>query len=93
MSSILDTEVTDRALEGSRVTRVELSPDGSRARVWVAFDRDRAVEARAVERAFTRATGFIRTRLCDVLPLKRIPELRFRLDPAVADVADILEKD
>ena len=29
-----------------------------------------------------RASGFLRSRLCEALPLKRIPELRFRCDPA-----------
>jgi ribosome-binding factor A len=38
--------------------------------------------ARALEGAFTRASPYIRVRLCDALPLKRSPELSFRHDPA-----------
>ena len=85
MNSLLDGEVTDPRLEGTRVTRVELSRDGSRARVWFQLTKtaDEGVpsadEARA---AFEHAQGFFRSRLCDALSLKRMPELRFRHDPA-----------
>lgn len=82
LNSLLEIEINDPALEGVRVTRAELSRDGSRARIWfvLASNRD-ALRALAT---FERASGFLRSRLCDALPLKRSPELTFRHDPVAA---------
>ena len=86
MNSLLNGEVTDPRLEDTQVTRVELSRDGSRARIW--FTRTAREAAPRVDEtlvAFARASGFFRSRLCDALSLKRMPELRFRHDPAAVD--------
>jgi ribosome-binding factor A len=83
LNSILDDEIGDPRLEGTRVTLVELSRDGSRARVWFVTNRDGGgASFREIEAALERASGFFRSRLCDALTLKRIPELGFRHDPA-----------
>jgi ribosome-binding factor A len=87
LNSIIDGEVTDPRLEGTRVSFVELSRDGSRARVWLSSARDEenedgALGAAELEAAFERASGFLRSRLCEALPLKRMPELTFRCGPA-----------
>ena len=87
MNSLLDGEVSDPRLEDTRVTRVELSRDGSRARIWFTKTGDTASpdETRA---ALDHAAGFFRSRLCDALSLKRMPELRFRHDPALVIPVD-----
>jgi ribosome-binding factor A len=88
LNSILDFEITDPRLDGTRISMVELSRDGSRARVWVSFHADTianascAQSALVLELAFERAAGFFRRRLCEALPLKRMPDLSFRVDPA-----------
>jgi ribosome-binding factor A len=53
--------------------------------VWLssAAGSSGACSALELEAAFARASGFFRGRLCEALPLKRMPELSFRLDPAV----------
>lgn len=84
---MLEIEINDPALDDARVTRAELSLDGSRARVWFALASGQDA-ARAL-RAFERASGFLRSRLCDALAIKRIPELTFRYDP----VATLGERD
>jgi ribosome-binding factor A len=90
LNSILDFEITDPRLEGTRINMVELSRDGSRARVWVSWHAEAganasfAQSALVVELAFERAAGFFRRRLCEALPLKRMPDLSFRLDPAAS---------
>jgi len=82
LNSLLDGEIADPRLEGVRVSRVELTRDGSSARVWfVVLDSDEPISQAKFLAAFERAAGFFRTRLCEALPLKRIPELRFRYDP------------
>jgi ribosome-binding factor A len=86
LNSILDTEINDPRLEGIRITSVELSRDGARARIWFQVSTDRGeIAAAEVTRALERATGFLRGRLCDALPLKRTPELRFAVDPGAYD--------
>ncbi|HKO53820.1 MAG TPA: ribosome-binding factor A [Polyangiaceae bacterium] len=98
LNSILDFETTDPRLEGTRISYVELSRDGSRARVWVSLNANangnliRAAGAVELEAAFERAAGFFRGRLCEALPLKRMPDLSFRLDPAAsAELVNELE--
>jgi ribosome-binding factor A len=84
LNSILDGELGDQRFAGVRVTLVELSRDGSRARIWYSMtDTHDAARAFATQQAFGRAASFFRTRLSDALPLKRSPELSFRHDPAV----------
>jgi ribosome-binding factor A len=87
LNSLLEVEVNDPVLDGTRVIRVELSGDGSRARVWFSTGNP-LLCAVQVQRAFERAGGFLRSRLCDALPLKRLPELRFRHEPAALLAGD-----
>jgi ribosome-binding factor A len=84
LNSILDGELGDHRFDGVRITLVELSRDGSRARIWYCMT-SHSNDAESVSRtsdAFARASGFFRQRLCEALPLKRTPELTFRHDPA-----------
>jgi ribosome-binding factor A len=83
LNSILDGELGDERFEGVRVSIVELSRDGSRARIWYCMTRNQdAARVAETQAAFGRASAFFRSRLCDALPLKRSPELSFRHDPA-----------
>ena len=84
LNSILDGELGDERFSGVRITLVELSRDGSRARIWYSMTtlHDAACVA-AAQSAFGAASRFFRSRLCDALPLKRFPELSFRHDPAL----------
>ena len=86
LNSILDFEMSDPRLEGTRVSFVELSRDGSRARVWLSLTKPASgvSSAAELEAAFERASGFFRGCLCEALPLKRMPELSFRVDPALS---------
>lgn len=93
LNSLLDSEMGDPRLEDARVTSVELSSDGSRARVWfVIVSDERAAFAEVAQAALERAAGFLRSRLCEALPLKRIPELRFRHDPCVVPNGNLAEE-
>jgi len=83
LNSILDGELFDPRFDCVRVTQVELSRDGSRARVWYSMPSHDDQKLRAAQTALAHAASFFRSRLCDALPLKRSPELTFRHDPAV----------
>ena len=86
LNSILNHEITDRRLESAHVTRVELSRDGSRARVWytLAESPERSHGGSAEhQHAFEGACRFLRARLTEALPLERTPSLQFFWHPAV----------
>jgi ribosome-binding factor A len=86
LNSILNNEINDRRLEAASVTRVELSKDGSRARVWFTLGSSPELyRIRERESALERACGFLRARLTEALPLARSPQLHFRWDPASHD--------
>jgi ribosome-binding factor A len=75
LQSILRDDVSDPELEGVVVRAVVLSSDYRNARVHFLVPRGRPRSA--VERAFARATPFLRARLIEGVELKRTPELRF----------------
>ena len=85
MNSLLESEINDRDLDGVRITTVELSHDGARARLWYIMTHEQLEPSPTTERAFQRASGFLRRELCDSLSLKRTPELQFRRDPSASE--------
>jgi ribosome-binding factor A len=95
LNSILDGELGDGRLNGAHVTLVEMSRDGSRARIWYATTSRDATSVARTKLAFEHAAPFLRARLCDALPLKRMPELSFRHDPALLGAvgAELTETD
>lgn len=88
-------EVNDPRLADLVPTSVQMSPDLRNAKVMYALREDpraaaengkpaarRAVDprARAIEDGLQRVTPFLRTRLVDVVAMKRLPELHFHRD-------------
>jgi ribosome-binding factor A len=79
------------------LTRVDVAPDFSNARVyWSALAvRPRAADEGvaadpATQAGLDSAAGFLRSRLAAELRLRRIPELRFLHDPSLAEGAHTL---
>src|SRR2546421_13099574 len=80
LMALLRDEVQDPRLDEVRVTAVELSVDYRSARVrWVAPDETKPALDK-VQRAFERASAFLRRRLGEALDLKRLPTLSFVFD-------------
>jgi ribosome-binding factor A len=79
VARILHEEVTDPRIGLVTLTRVDVAPDLSNARIFwsTVGDRDE------IERGLTSAAGFVRGRLARVLPLRKVPELRFLWDPSL----------
>ena len=75
LRTILRDDITDPDLDDVRLTAVVLSPDSKLARLHYVIPRGR--ERAKAERAFVRATGFLRGRLAEGVELKRTPDLRF----------------
>jgi len=89
LRAILRDDVSDPDLDEVRITAVTLSPDYRSARVHfvVPAGRPRA----DVERAFERASAFMRGRLAEGVELKRTPELRFVFEAEVGAEASAQE--
>lgn len=82
IARILREEVTDPRVELVTLTRVDVAPDLSHAIVlWSAIDEGAIAR---IEQGLASAASFVRRRLARELPLKRMPELRFRYDPSLA---------
>jgi ribosome-binding factor A len=83
LASLLARDVHDPGIGFVTITRVQVSPDIQLARVFYTVlgdDKSRATSARALE----RATPFLRRQIGSRLRLKRVPELKFQYDEAVA---------
>jgi ribosome-binding factor A len=87
LRAILRDDISDPELDGVRLTAIVLSPDSKVARVHFVVPRSRSRPN--AERAFVRATGFMRGRLAEGVELKRTPDLRFvyegELDPSTEE--------
>jgi len=87
IARLLRQEVTDPRVGLVTLTRVDVAPDLSNATVyWSALDAEASVdEARleVLEAGLASAASFLRRRAARELPLKRMPELRFRYDPSL----------
>lgn len=65
------------------LTRIDVSPDLANATVHWSTLEDVEGAREVVEQGLTSAAGFVRRRLAAVLPLRRVPALRFRYDPSM----------
>ncbi len=80
IARILIEEVTDPRIALVTLTRVDVAPDLSHAVVfWSALD---STALDRIEDGLESAAPFLRRCLARELPLRRMPELRFRHDPS-----------
>jgi ribosome-binding factor A len=82
LAGILLSRVRDPRLGLATVTRVEVSTDGSHARVFVSFLGDESADVSGL-RALESAAAFIRGELGRRLEVRRVPELAFQADPGM----------
>jgi ribosome-binding factor A len=85
LSRLFREEVTDPRVGLVTLTRIDVAPDLSHALVfWSALDvasgDDRIAERQA---GLDSAASFLRRRIASALPLRHMPELRFRYDPSL----------
>ena len=94
LARLLREEVTDPRICLLTLTRVDVAPDFSNARVhWSALAEGVSAnvpDAEATQDGLDSAAGFLRSRLAGVLTLRRIPELRFVHDPSLRGGAETL---
>ena len=68
------------------ITSVDVSPDLSRARVWVSIYASPEVRAETLK-ALARAAGYLRHQIGQRMRSKRIPHLDFHLDDSLEEGA------
>ena len=88
---MFENEIRDGRLQDVRITFVDLTADGSCARIWYSS----AAATRELEAALARVAPFLRSNLAEGLGLKRTPEIRFRRDEATRalDVNDRISEE
>ena len=89
LARLLRAEVADPRIDLVTITRVDVSPDLRNARVyWSRLGTEAEAESEAAADAcgdgLASAAAFLRRRLAQLLPLKRVPALDFHYDPSVA---------
>jgi len=85
VARVLRAETTDPRIGLVTITRVDVAPDLSHALIfWSALASDDPEAIARVEAGLDSAAPFLRRRLAQALPLRRMPELRFRFDPSLA---------
>lgn len=82
LGEALAGEVRDPRLAGLTITHVEVSRDLAVARVY--YTLADGVDAGEVEAGLKTAGGFFRTAVARQLRMRKVPELRFRLDETLA---------
>jgi ribosome-binding factor A len=90
ISDLLLREVRDPRLSVLiSITRAEVAPDLSNARVFVSVMGDEA-EQDAAMKALNAAAAFFHRELKKRVELRRVPFLTFRLDTSIAKGAEVL---
>jgi ribosome-binding factor A len=90
VARILVEEISDPRIALVTVTGVDVSPDLRYATVFVATHGDDAHTSAALA-GLDSAKGRIRTLLSSRVTTRFVPELQFRLDPAIEEAARIAE--
>ncbi|MFB6344594.1 MAG: 30S ribosome-binding factor RbfA [bacterium] len=73
------------------VTNVEMTPDLQQATVFVSHIEDREEKTEAIMKRLRRQEKTIKSSLANELPLKHIPDLRFREDESIKRAAELNE--
>ena len=90
LTELLVREVRDPGIGFITLTRVRVTDDLQQARVFYTTLGE-GVDAAKTTRALERATPFLRRALAARLHLRRVPELTFAVDVAVANQARVEE--
>lgn len=90
LTTVVQSEMRDPRLQLVNVTRVQVNRDASHAMIYFTSS-DPDYTHKEVEEAMTRATGYFRSVLAEMLDLRYTPNLTFRYDDAAEETARVLE--
>ena len=90
LSELIMRELRDPRLNGLiSLTRVEVSPDLSNARIFVSVMSE-TTSPQDVVKALQAASGYLHKELVHRLEMRKVPFLNFRLDTSIAEGAAVL---
>lgn len=88
ISKVLMSEVKDENLKFVTITDVKIASDLSHAKVYfTVLDESKKEE---ITSSINKASGFIRTKLCNNVQIRKMPELHFVYDESI-DYANKIE--
>ena len=90
LAAILRDEITDPRVGFVTITRIHLTDDLQRARVWFSCLGHQA-ERDASLAGLRRAAGFIRTLIAERMALRLVPEILFQYDDSLDVGNDVLK--
>lgn len=82
ISYILEREVKDKNIKFVTITDVKVTNDLSFAKVYFTVLNDEF--KKETLKALRQASGFIRTKLCERIDIRHMPELEFIYDESIA---------
>ena len=92
ISEIIHDEIKDRNVKMVTITDVKITNDLSFAKVYfTTLDSDR----KKVLDTLNKASGFIRSKLCEKIDIRKMPELSFVYDESIEygkKIEDIIER-
>lgn len=92
ISEILHDDIKDKNVKFVTITEVRINNDLSVAKVFfTSLEEDR----KKVLESLNKASGFIRSRLCEKIQLRKMPEIHFIYDESVEygqRIDDIIER-
>lgn len=92
ISEILHDDIKDKDVKFVTITEVRINNDLSVAKVFfTSLEEDR----KKVLESLNKASGFIRSRLCEKIKLRKMPEIHFVYDESVEygqRIDDIIER-
>jgi ribosome-binding factor A len=92
ISKIIHEEIKDRDIGFVTITEARITNDLSFAKVYItSLDNNRE----KVLNALNKASGFIRTLLCDRVKIRKMPEIHFVYDESIEygkKIEDIIER-
>ena len=90
LSEMIMRDLRDPRLEGLiSLTRVEVTPDLSNARIFVSVMSE-TTDPKEALKALQSASGYLHKELVHRLELRKVPFLNFRLDTSIAEGAAVL---
>lgn len=92
ISEILHDDIKDRDVKLVTITDVKITNDLSFAKVYfTSLDDDRE----KVLKALNKASGFIRSKMCEKIEIRKMPEIHFVYDESIEygkKIEDIIER-
>lgn len=93
ISRIISEEVKDKRIDFVTITAVKISNDLSYAKVYFTCLNDE--EREEITKVLNNASKFIERKLCDIVDIRKMPELTFIYDESISygnKIEDIIEK-